>query len=229
MPDSRSVCFLYGALLAPLVALASASDSDTALVDIVVTALKYSQDVQDVGVQITAMNGTELQALRIQQPLNFSTLDPALSTMNATTDSTPLFLIRGIGLDDFNMNNSSGVGTYLDDVFASFPGFLTAAMYDVDRVEILEGPQGTLYGKNTAGGAINIISKRPTDDFEGYVNVDYSRWETADVTAAISGPLKPGSRQPRRCRVRAIRPTSKRATGTAGSIGAAPERCSISD
>ena len=109
--------------------------------------------------------------------------------MNATTDSTPLFLIRGIGLDDFNMNNSSGVGTYLDDVFASFPGFLTAAMYDLDRVEILEGPQGTLYGKNTAGGAINIISKRPTDDFEGYVDLDYSRWETTDVKAAVSGPL----------------------------------------
>jgi iron complex outermembrane recepter protein len=187
MPKSRLVCVLCGALLAPLAVLAS--DADTALVDIIVTAQKYSQDVQDVGVQITAMSGPELQALRIQQPLNFSTIDPALSTMNATTDSTPLFLIRGIGLDDFNMNNSSGVGTYLDEVFASFPGFLTAAMYDVDRVEILEGPQGTLYGKNTAGGAINIISKRPTDDFEGYVNVDYSRWETADVTAAVSGPL----------------------------------------
>ena len=68
MPDTRSVCLLYGALLAPLVALASASDSDTALVDIVVTAQKYSQDVQDVGVQITAMNGPELQALRSSTP-----------------------------------------------------------------------------------------------------------------------------------------------------------------
>jgi len=74
-------------------------------------------------------------------------------------------------------------------VFASFPGFLTEAMYDVDRVEILKGPQGTLYGKNTAGGAINIISRQPTDDFEGYVDADYSRWETLDLTAAVSGPL----------------------------------------
>ncbi len=168
---------------------AAASDSETALEEIVVTAQKHRQDVQDIGVAITAVSGDEIHALRIQQPLTLSTISPSLSTMNATTDSTPLFLVRGIGLDDFNTNNSSGVGTYLDDVFASFPGFLTAALYDLDRVEILKGPQGTLYGKNTAGGAINIISNRPTDDFEGYVDVDYSRWETTDVTAAVSGPL----------------------------------------
>jgi iron complex outermembrane receptor protein len=140
-------------------------------------------------VAVTAVGGDTLEALRIQQPLTLSTISPSLSTMNATTDSTPLFLIRGVGLDDFNMNNSSGVGTYIDDVFASFPGFLTETLFDVDRVEILKGPQGTLYGKNTAGGAINIISKRPTDTFEGYVDLDYSRWETTDVTAALSGPL----------------------------------------
>ena len=185
LPTAAWVCLLP--LLAPLVTLAS--DADTALEEVVVTAQKYSQDAQQIGVAITAISGEEMQTLRIQQPLSLAAVSPSLSTMNATTDSTPLFLIRGIGLDDFNMNNSSGVGTYLDDVFASFPGFLTAALYDLDRVEILEGPQGTLYGKNTAGGAINIISRRPTDNFEGYVDVDYSRWETTDLTAAVSGPL----------------------------------------
>ena len=185
LPTPAWVCLLP--LLAPLVTLAS--DADTALEEVVVTAQKYSQDAQRIGVAITAISGEEMQTLRIQQPLSLAAVSPSLSTMNATTDSTPLFLIRGIGLDDFNMNNSSGVGTYLDDVFASFPGFLTAALYDLDRVEILEGPQGTLYGKNTAGGAINIISRRPTDNFEGYVDLDYSRWETTDLTAAVSGPL----------------------------------------
>ncbi len=171
---------------------AAAADPDNALQEIVVTAQRRSQSEQDIGVAVTAVSGEEMQALRIQQPLMLSTLSPSLSTMNSTTDGTPLFLIRGVGLDDFNTNNSSGVGTYLDDVFASFPGFLTESLYDVDRIEILKGPQGTLYGKNTAGGAINIISKRPTDDFEGYVDLDYSRWETTDVTAAVSGPLADG-------------------------------------
>jgi iron complex outermembrane receptor protein len=164
-------------------------EPDTALEEVVVTAQKHTQDAQDVGVAITAAGGDEIRSLRIEQPLDLATISPSLSTMNATTDGTPLFLIRGIGLDDFNTNNSSGVGTYLDDVFASFPGFLTETLYDIDRVEILKGPQGTLYGKNTAGGAINIISKRPTDDFEGFIDVDYSRWETTDLTAAVGGPL----------------------------------------
>lgn len=184
---SRSASALWAVLLVP----ASGVAAEASLEEVVVTAQRRSQSVQDVGVAVTVATGQDMQALRIKQPLELSTLAPSLSTMNATTDSTPLFLIRGIGLDDFNMNNSSGVGTYLDDVFASFPGFLTSAMYDVDRVEILEGPQGTLYGKNTAGGAINIISRRPTDHFEGYVDVDYSRWDTAEVTAAVGGPITP--------------------------------------
>lgn len=165
------------------------ADSETALVEVIVTAQRRTQPLQDVGISVSAVSGEELQSLRIQQPLGLSTISASLSTMNATTDSTPLFLIRGIGLDDFNMNNSSGVGIYLDDVFASFPGFLTPVMFDLQRVEVLEGPQGTLYGRNTAGGAINIISKRPTDHFEGYLNVDYSRWDTTDLAAAVSGPL----------------------------------------
>ncbi len=186
----RAGIVLYASLLLPLVG--AAEESDTALEEIVVTAQRRSQSEQDIGVAVTAVSGEAIAALRIQQPLMLSTLSPSLSTMNSTTDGTPLFLIRGVGLDDFNTNNSSGVGTYLDDVFASFPGFLTEALYDVDRVEILKGPQGTLYGKNTAGGAINIISKRPTDDFERYFDLDYSRWETTDVTAAVSGPLTDG-------------------------------------
>jgi iron complex outermembrane receptor protein len=182
------VRWIIAAALA-LPAAALCSEPDTALEEVVVTAQKHAQDVQDIGVAVDTAGGGELDALRIQQPLMLSMISSSLSTMNATTDSTPLFLIRGVGLDDFNMNNSSGVGTYLDEVFASFPGFLTSALYDVDRVEILKGPQGTLYGKNTAGGAINIISRGPTDDFEGYADLDYSRWETTDLTAAVSGPL----------------------------------------
>ena len=138
---------------------------------------------------LTAVSGREVQSLRLRQPLNLSMLDPSLSTMNAQTDSTPLFLLRGIGLDDFNNNNSSGVGVYLDGVFASFPGFLTGAMYDLARVEILKGPQGTLYGKNTDGGAINIISAQPTRQLSGYLDVNYSRWNTVDVTGAVSGSV----------------------------------------
>jgi iron complex outermembrane receptor protein len=173
---------------APATSDAPAS-TGTMLSEVVVTAQKRRQDVQQIGVAVTAVGGDALAEMRLQQPLDLSYVASSLSTMNSTTDSTPLFLIRGVGLDDFNTNNSSGVGTYLDEVFASFPGFLTGALYDVDRVEVLEGPQGTLYGRNTAGGAINILSRQPTDTFSGYVDANYSRWDTTDVTAAVSGPL----------------------------------------
>ncbi len=177
-------------LLAPVAASAADSDAnDSALGSVVVTAEKRSQDVEKIGVAINAVGGEKLDTLRIQQPLDLAYVSSSLSTMNSTTDSTPLFLVRGVGLDDFNTNNSSGVGTYVDEVYQSFPGFLTGALYDIDRVEVLKGPQGTLYGKNTAGGAINILSRQPTNDFEGYVDANYSRWDTAELTAAVSGPI----------------------------------------
>ena len=166
-----------------------AASDGTVLGTVVVTAEKRSQDVQKIGVAITAVSGDKLATIRIQQPLDLAAISSSLSTMNSTTDSTPLFLVRGVGLDDFNTNNSSGVGTYVDDVYESFPGFLTGALYDIDAVEVLKGPQGTLYGKNTAGGAINILSRQPTNQFEGYVDVDYSRWDTTELTAAVSGPI----------------------------------------
>ena len=103
---------LSAVLLLSAAAVVRAADgggalADAALDEIVVTAQRRSQSVQDVGEAVTAVSGEGLQALRIAQPLGLAALSPSLSTMNATTDSTPLFLIRGIGLDDFNMNNSS--------------------------------------------------------------------------------------------------------------------------
>lgn len=173
----------------PRTAERRASSDHRQLREIVVTATRRAEPAQNIGMALTAVSGRTVQALRIQQPLDLSMLDPSLSTMNAQTDSTPLFLLRGIGLDDFNNNNSSGVGVYLDGVFASFPGFLTGAMYDVARVEILKGPQGTLYGKNTDGGAINILSAQPSSRPGGYIDVNYSRWNTLEATGAVSGPL----------------------------------------
>jgi iron complex outermembrane receptor protein len=175
-------------LLAPARA-ATPPAKDSGLTEVLVTAQRRSQNVQRIGVAITAVSGATVQSRRVLQPLDLAALSPSLSTMNATTDSTPLFLIRGVGLDDFNTNNSSNVATYIDDIYASLPGFLTATLFDLDRVEILKGPQGTLYGRNSAGGAINLISAQPTDHLTGYLDASYSRWETADVSGAISGPL----------------------------------------
>jgi iron complex outermembrane recepter protein len=159
------------------------------LEQIVVTAQKRTESAQDVAATISVVDSKQLDALRIEQPVDLANAVPGLSTYNATSGGTPLFAIRGIGMDDFNPNNASGVGTYIDDVYASFPAFLNGQIFDVERVEVLEGPQGTLYGKNATGGAINFISRKPTDETTGYFDVSYGRWNSVDLKAAVGGRL----------------------------------------
>jgi len=176
-------------LAALLPAMGARAQEEGTLDAVAVTAQRRTQDPQQIGVAVSTATGDAIEAAHIRQPLDLERISASLSTMNATSDSTPLFLVRGIGLDDFNTNNSSGVGVYLDEVYASFPGFLTAALFDVERVEVLKGPQGTLYGRNTAGGAVNILSRQPTSGFASTVDVEFGRWGTTDITAAVSGPL----------------------------------------
>jgi iron complex outermembrane recepter protein len=159
------------------------------LEEIVVTAQKRTETTQDVAATISVVDSKQLDTLRVERPLDLANAVPGLSTYNATSGGTPLFAIRGIGMDDFDPNNTSGVGTYVDDVYESFPAFLNGQIFDVERVEVLEGPQGTLYGKNATGGAINFISRKPTDETTGYFDVSYGRWNSVDVKAAVGGQL----------------------------------------
>jgi len=159
------------------------------LEEVVVTAQKRAQSVNDIGVSASAFGGEDIKNLNMESAVDLGAHTPGLSTANATSGGTPIFAIRGIGLDDFSPNNNSGVGVYTDEVFASAPALLGGQLFDLERVEVLKGPQGTLYGKNTTGGAINFISNKPTDEFEAYIDADYSRWNTVEITSALSGAL----------------------------------------
>ena len=163
--------------------------AEAILEEVFVTAQKREQSLNDIGVSATAFAGDQLKELGVDQPVNLGAMTPGLITVNATSGSTPIFAIRGIGLDDFNANNTSGVGVYTDEIFASSPLYLNGQLFDVERVEVLKGPQGTLYGKNTTGGAINIINHKPTDEPEGYVEAGYSRFQTFEFIGVASGPL----------------------------------------
>ncbi|WNC72077.1 TonB-dependent receptor [Thalassotalea psychrophila] len=154
-----------------------------------VTAQKRTQSITEVGVTTTAFNGDALEDLGVENAVDLGAHTPGLVAVNATSGGTPIFAIRGIGLDDFSPNNSSGVGVYTDEVFASSPVYLGGQLFDIERVEVLKGPQGTLYGKNTTGGAINFITKKPTDDFEAFVEADYSSYDTVELTSAVGGAL----------------------------------------
>lgn len=169
--------------------LVNVAQAQMQIEEVVVTAQKRAQSVNDIGVSASAFGGDDLKKLNVESAVDLGAHTPGLVTANATSGGTPIFAIRGIGLDDFSPNNNSGVGVYTDEVFASAPALLGGQLFDIERVEVLKGPQGTLYGKNTTGGAINFISNKPTDEFEAYVEAEYSRWDRVEMTSAISGAL----------------------------------------
>jgi len=174
--------------LAILTTLAPIAHSEE-IEKIQITAQKRTQNITEVGVTTTAFNGDMLEDLGIDSAVDLGAHTPGLVAVNSTSGSTPIFAIRGIGLDDFSPNNTSGVGVYTDEVFASSPVYLGGQLFDIERVEVLKGPQGTLYGKNTTGGAINFITVKPTEDFEAFIEADYSSYQTVEITTAVGGAL----------------------------------------
>jgi len=159
---------------------------------VVVTAQRREEDIQKIGAAISAVDGATLEHARVLQPLNLMDLTPALSAVNTTSDGSPVFSIRGVGLDDFNPNNSGGTAVYLDNIYAGSQLFLSGQLFDMQRAEVVKGPQATLYGRNATGGAINLISRMPTDSFDAYLTAGYGRWDSRRVLAAVSGPIGEG-------------------------------------
>ena len=169
--------------------LASTSAFAAMLEEVIVTAQKRAQSVNDISISASAYTGNQLQAMGVDSAVDLGAFTPGLVTVNSTSGGTPIFAIRGIGLDDFSANNTSGVGVYADEVFASNPAFLSGQLFDIERVEVLKGPQGTLYGRNTTGGAINFITNKPADEFEAYVDVGVGRYSSKEFTAVVSGAI----------------------------------------
>jgi len=160
------------------------------LEEVTVTAARREQSLQDLAASVTAFTSKELNELRVLQPQDLAEQTPGLLTKYGPNGlATVGFYIRGVGINDFTGTVDSAVGIYVDEVFQPTPDMLNFAVFDVERVEVLKGPQGTLYGRNSTGGAINFITAKPTDTNEGFVRVEYSSFSTASVTGAISGPL----------------------------------------
>lgn len=171
---------------------ASTKLSAATLQEVVVTAEKRREDIQTVPASIVALSGMQLTTAQVQEPMDIARLSPGLSTLNRTADDAPTFAIRGVGTDDFNPISSSGTAVYIDGIYETGPVFLSAPMFDMARVEVLKGPQGTLYGKDATGGAINIISNGPDMEDDNYVTVGYGRWNTVDLRAAGGGEFADG-------------------------------------
>ncbi len=159
------------------------------LEEIVVTAQKREQSAQDVAIALTTFSGEQLNNLNMETAKDLALQTPGLSATNALAGGVPIFAIRGIGLADFNPSSAGPIGLYQDDVYQSAGVFFNGQPFDLDRSEVLKGPQGTLYGRNTTGGAIKFISQRPTDELESRIRLRYGRFQRLEAEAAVSGPL----------------------------------------
>jgi iron complex outermembrane receptor protein len=177
-----------GAAMMMAAGQAAAQDA-TALEEIVVTAQKRSENLQDVPVSVTAFTADQLKDQRVGDVLALSGLSPGLQIKTDDNAANPRIFIRGIGVNDFNPATASAIGVYVDGVYVASPLAQMAGFYDLQQVEVLRGPQGTLYGRNTTGGAINVTTKKPSDTPSADLAVDYGRFNALNVQGGFGGPI----------------------------------------
>ncbi len=182
---------LLGIALAPF-----AASAQGILEEVVVTAQKRQQDIQDVGIAITAFTGDQMRALGVEQSFDVASFSPGVHISGNLAGQNTQFTIRGVTQNDFNDIIEAPNAVYLDEGYIPVAQAQTFAVFDVDRVEILKGPQGTLFGRNATGGLVHYISRRPNfEEVEGYVDVTFGMFDTnADasqirVEAAVGGPF----------------------------------------
>ncbi len=168
------------------------SDTSTArtLDTVTVTARKREETLQEVPVAVTAFTAETLDKLNVEDLSDLDAQVPNLTIYAARgSSSTITAYIRGVGQSDPLWGVDPGVGLYLDDVYIARPQGALLDVFDVERVEVLRGPQGTLYGKNTIGGAIKYISRGLSPNFGGYGQVTIGNYGQRDVKAAVGGGL----------------------------------------
>lgn len=157
---------------------------------IVVTARKREETLQDVPVAVTAFTADSLDKLNVEDLSDLDAQVPNLTIYAARgSSSTVTAYLRGVGQSDPLWGVDPGVGIYLDDVYIARPQGALLDVFDVSRVEVLRGPQGTLYGKNTIGGAIKYVSKPLPEQLDGFASVTVGNYSQLDVKAAIGGSL----------------------------------------
>ena len=159
--------------------------------DIVVTAQRREQSLLDVPLAVTALGGDTLADRGITNSAQLGDAVPNLQINSPYGDTQPNFSLRGIGVaNEYNSNQASPVGVYLDDVYLAPRTSHGMGLFDLDRIEVLRGPQGTLFGRNTTGGAINFITKKPDlSGTNGYLQVGYANFDTLAAQGAAEATL----------------------------------------
>lgn len=162
------------------------------LEEITVTAQKREQSIQDVGITITAFSGEQIRELGFEDSFDVARMTPGVHISGNNGGQKTLFTIRGVTQNDFNDQTEAPVAVYVDEGYVGFGQGQVFGLFDLNRVEILKGPQGTLFGRNATGGLVHYVTRQPTETVEGCAGVlcgshDQVRLEGA-IAAASTGP-----------------------------------------
>ncbi|ATQ42164.1 TonB-dependent receptor [Caulobacter mirabilis] len=180
-----------GLMALAMAGTARAEDPAPAEVDaVVVTAQKRAQDTLDVGLNVSVVDAGALRQNRVTQISDLSAFTPNVDIKENMPGILPVVTIRGVGLNDFSATNNPSAGVYVDEVYLSSLALMNFDLFDLERMEALKGPQGTLYGRNSTAGAINIVTAKPS--FGGYaarIAGGFGNYESADLDGWVNVPV----------------------------------------
>jgi len=162
--------------------------------EITVSAQRRDQNLQEVPISVSAFTSNDISKLQIDAAADLSSAVPNMQMFNVTANAAAMqVFMRGTGVQNPGFNASeSPVALYEDDIYRGRLATANIDLTDIERIEVLRGPQGTLYGRNTIAGAVKFISRTPGDEFWGNASVGYGEFETSKVTASVGGPLIDG-------------------------------------
>ncbi len=156
--------------------------------EVIVTAQKREQNAQDVGIAITSLSGRQIEGLGYTSTSEIIAQTPSLRMLSFSPSLT-VFNIRGVSQNDFADHYEPPVAVFNDEAYISTQGAVNTLMFDIERVEVLRGPQGTLFGRNATGGAIQYVSRKPSDDFNAMARLTIGEFKQRNIEGAIGGPL----------------------------------------
>ncbi len=185
---------LIGASMAALAGYANATSAQTAtsggLEDVVVTAQRVKQNIEDVPIAVSSFDSAQLEQLQVNGTADITRLVPNMfGTNNVGTGSANVYYLRGMGQTESFPTFDPQVGTYVDDIYIGRQSANNFGLFDVDQLQVLRGPQGTLFGRNSTGGAVVISLAKPTDTFGGYVEGGYGAYNRAFGKASVNLPI----------------------------------------
>jgi iron complex outermembrane receptor protein len=159
--------------------LALPATAQVLLEEVIVTAQKREQNIQDVGIAITAFTGAQMKTLGIEESFDIASFSPGVHISGNLAGQNTQFTIRGVTQNDFNDIIEAPTAVYLDEGYIPIAQAQTFALFDIERVEILKGPQGTLFGRNATGGAVQYVSRKPSlDENTSYVDLTYGKYDS---------------------------------------------------